>query len=165
MEEKKESKKETSTDISSNNPPQNKVDQIPHRPTKISEFLKAKKNSNINIDLSSISEKTLTSLIGEKKILNQEEKKVLNNVDVLNKKNVNSDIKKPMDENERKRKYRLRTNDAKLPSNINLLKKLYEKMNKNDKDNFQSIFKFEEDENNNTNDKNNTKKKINYQKR
>ncbi len=160
MEEKKESKKETSTDISSNNPPQNKVDQIPHRPTKISEFLKAKKNSNINIDLSSISEKTLTSLIGEKKILNQEEKKVLNNVDVLNKKNVNSDIKKPMDENERKRKYRLRTNDAKLPSNINLLKKLYEKMNKNDKDNFQSIFKFEEDENNNTNDKNNTKKKL-----
>ena len=160
MEEKKESKRETSTDISSNNPSQNKVDQIPHRPTKISEFLKAKKNSNINIDLSSISEKTLTSLIGEKKILNQEEKKVLNNVDVLNKKNVNSDIKKPMDENERKRKYRLRTNDAKLPSNINLLKKLYEKMNKNDKDNFQSIFKFEEDENNNTNDKNNTKKKL-----
>ena len=160
MEEKKESKKETLSNISSNNTPQNKVDQIPHRPTKISEFLKAKKNSNINIDLSSISQKTLTSLIGEKKILNQEEKKVLNNVDVLNKKNVNSDIKKPMDENERKRKYRLRTNDAKLPSNINLLKKLYEKMNKNDKDNFQSIFKFEEDENNNTNDKNNTKKKL-----
>ena len=159
MEEKKESKKEASSDISMNNPVQNKVDQIPHRPTKISEFLKAKKNANINIDLSSITEKTLTSLIGEKNIINQEEKKIQNNINILNQKNLNSDVKKPEDENERKRKYRLRTNDAKLPSNINLLKKLYEKMNKNDKESIHPIFKFEEDETNQS-DKNNMKKKL-----
>ena len=76
MEEIKETKNKTSNDTSSSNIPSsnipipNKRDQIPHRPTKISEFLKAKKNANINIDLSSISQKTLTSLIGEKKIQN-----------------------------------------------------------------------------------------------
>ena len=35
----------------------------------------------------------------------------------------------------------------KLPSNINLLKKLCEKINKNEKESVQPIFKFEEDEN------------------
>ena len=127
MEEIKEAKNKESNDTNSNIPSSNipipnKRDQIPHRPTKISEFLKAKKNANINIDLSSITQKTLSSLIGQKKIQNQEEKKVENNSNESNKKLLNSEIKKPENENERKRKYRLRTNDAKLPSNINLLK-------------------------------------------
>jgi len=168
MEEIKEAKNKESNDTNSNIPSSNipipnKRDQIPHRPTKISEFLKAKKNANINIDLSSITQKTLSSLIGQKKIQNQEEKKVENNANESNKKLLNSEIKKPENENERKRKYRLRTNDAKLPSNINLLKKLYEKMNKNEKESAQPIFKFEEDENNNNNDKNNIKKKTKHE--
>lgn len=163
MEENEESKTKISNDITNNNLPQNKVENIPYRETKISEFLKAKKNANFDIDLSSLSEKTFTSLIGDPKKYQNKQKmektKELNNMNEIPKKIENNEIKNP--ENERKRKYRLHTNDVKLPSNINLLKKLCEKMNKNEKESNQPIFKFEEDEynGNNNNEKYSGKKK------
>ena len=166
--EKKEANKDNSNNAPNNNPQQNKIEDIPYRGTKISEFLKAKKNANFDIDLSSLSQKTFTSLIGDSKkyqnLQKIEDAKKLNNQNEIPKKNNNSDIKVP--DKERKRKYRLHTNDVKLPSNINLLKKLCEKMNKNDKESNQPIFKFEEDDNvanpinniNNNNDKKQDKK-------
>ena len=166
--EEKEANKDISNNPTNNNPQQNKIEDIPYRGTKISEFLKAKKNANFDIDLSSLSQKTFTSLIGDSKkyqnLQKIEDAKKLNNQNEIQKKNDNSDIKMP--DKERKRKYRLHTNDVKLPSNINLLKKLCEKMNKNDKESNQPIFKFEEDDNvanqtnniNNNNDKKQDKK-------
>jgi hypothetical protein len=146
--EEKEANKDISNSPTNNNPQQNKIEDIPYRGTKISEFLKAKKNANFDIDLSSLSQKTFTSLIGDSKKYQNfqkiEDAKKLNNQNEIQKKNDNSDIKMP--DKERKRKYRLHTNDVKLPSNINLLKKLCEKMNKNDKESNQPIFKFEEDD-------------------
>ena len=142
----------------------NKNDIISHRPTKISEFLKAKKNANFDIDLSLLSKKTFTSLISDfkKNKINkkEEEIKVSNIPNEYTKKFGNTDIKIP--DNARKRKYRLKTNDVKLPSNISLLKKLCEKMNKNEKEPIQPIFKFEEDENNNINYNNNNKNDEKY---
>ena len=133
--EEKEANKDNSNNAT-NNPQQTKIEDIPYRGTKISEFLKAKKNANFDIDLSSLSQKTFTSLIGDSKkyqnLQKIEDAKKLNNQNEFQKKNDNSDIKIP--DKERKRKYRLHTNDVKLPSNINLLKKLCEKMNKNDKE-------------------------------
>ena len=41
--EEKEANKENSNNAPNNNPPQNKIEDIPYRGTKISEFLKAKK--------------------------------------------------------------------------------------------------------------------------
>ena len=159
--EKNETKNETINNPNNNNPSQNKNEGIPYRPTKISEFLKAKKNSNFDIDFSSLSEKTFTSLIGDSKkykIKPKEEEIKISKIPENQKKYGNTDIKVP--ENERKRKYRLRTNDVKLPSNISLLKRLCEKINKNEKENIQSIFKFEEDDINNNNN-NNTNNNIN----
>ena len=159
--------KNKESDINTNdNSITNKIMEIPHRPTKISEFLKAKKNANIDIDLSLLSKKTFTSLISDSK-KNQnnkkEEEKKVSNIGNESSKNLgNTDIKIP--EGGRKRKYRLRTNDVKLPSNINLLKKLCEKMNKNEKEPAQPIFKFEEDENNNNNNNNNENNNKNDEK-
>ena len=45
------------------NPPKIKNEEKPHRLMKISEFLKAKKNTNIDIDLSSVTKKTYSTLI------------------------------------------------------------------------------------------------------
>ena len=174
MKESDDTKAETKVSNTTNDDPsKNKNQEIPHKPSKIAEFLKAKKNANFDIDLSSLSKKTYTSLINEaqkyqNKIKNKEEEiKVSNIANESQKKYGNTDIKIP--ENERKRKYRLKTNDVKLPSNINLLKKLCEKINKNEKEPTQiqqTIFKFEEDENNNIKNKEKDppiKKKLNIE--
>ena len=174
MKESDDTKAETKVSNTTNDDPsKNKNQEIPHKPSKIAEFLKAKKNANFDIDLSSLSKKTYTSLMNEaqkyqNKIKNKEEEiKVSNIANESQKKYGNTDIKIP--ENERKRKYRLKTNDVKLPSNINLLKKLCEKINKNEKEPTQiqqPIFKFEEDENNNIKNKEKDppiKKKLNIE--
>ena len=136
-----------------NNSSQNQNEEIHLRSAKISEFLKVKKNANIDIDLSSLSKISFLPLIGnplndQKKIQKEEEMKEskITPDNESQKKYRNTDIKIP--ENTRKRKYRLHTNDVKLPSNISLLKKLCEKMEKNEKEISKPIFKFEEDENN-----------------
>ena len=153
MKENEDSKSKMPNTIENDDSSKNKNQEIPHRPTKISDFLKAKRNTNIDIDLSSLSKKTFTSLINEAQKYQgqskkkEEEIKVSNIPDESQKKYGNTDIKKP--ENGRQRKYRLKTNDVKLPSNINLLQKLCQKINKNEKEPIQPIFKFEEDENNN----------------
>lgn len=165
--EKIESKNEASNSLNNNNTNDFQNKGIPFRPTKLSEFLKAKKNANIDIDLTSLSQKTFTSLIGDSKknIIKQkeEEAKISKNSD-SQQNNGNPEIKNlKIQENERKRKYRLRTDDVKMPSNISLLKKLCEKINKNEKESAQSIFKFEEDDNNinNGDNKDSVKNKVN----
>ena len=162
MEEKAEIKLKTSNITNNNIPSQNNNEEIPHRMTKISEILKAKRNSNFDIDFSSLSKKTVTSLIGDKinKEVPKEEEKIISNNNEDHKKCGNTEKKIP--DNFRKRKFRLHTNDVKLPSNINLLKKLCEKMaaTKIEKENIQPIFKFEDDENNNDKKKDTTKRKL-----
>ena len=154
--EKNESKTDAINNTNNNNNTSQNRNEIPYRPTKISEFLKAKKNANFNIDFSSLSEKTFTSLIGDTKKYNskQKEEEIKTSKNPESQKKIgNTDIKIP--DNERKRKHRLRTNDVKLPSNISLLKRLCEKININEKENTPSIFKFDEDDNNNNNNNNN----------
>ena len=138
------------------NPSKIKNEEIPHRIMKISEFLKAKKKANFDLDLSSVSKKTYTTLIGDPLKNKNNQKKKEEEIKTSNiqnnetqKKNENTRVKIP---EYRRRKYRLRTNETKLPSNIDLLKNLNDNMEKNKK---QPIFKFEEEENNNNNNKNN----------
>ena len=57
--EKNESKTDAINNTNNNNNSSQNRNEIPYRPTKISEFLKAKKNANFNIDFSSLSEKLL----------------------------------------------------------------------------------------------------------
>ena len=160
MEENSESKLKVSNATNNNIFSENFNEEIPYRVAKISEILKAKKNANFDIDFSSLSKKTFTSLFGDKKNQKkpkeEEIKRSNNNGD--QKKYGNTDKKIP--DNFRKRKYRLHTNDVKLPSNIDLLKKLCEKMTKNEKENKQPIFKFEDDENNNDKNKDTIKRKL-----
>ena len=88
--EEKEANKDISNNPTNNNPQQNKIEDIPYRGTKISEFLKAKKNANFDIDLSSLSQKTFTSLIGDSKkyqnLQKIEDAKKLNNQNEIQKK-------------------------------------------------------------------------------
>jgi hypothetical protein len=88
MEEKEANKDNSNNAI--NNPQQTKIEDIPYRGTKISEFLKAKKNANFDIDLSSLSQKTFTSLIGDSKkyqnLQKIEDAKKLNNQNEFQKK-------------------------------------------------------------------------------
>ena len=76
MKENGNSNSKKPSQITSYITPKDKIQEIPHRPTKISEFLKAKKNANFEIDLSSLSKKTFASLINkEQKFQNQSKKK------------------------------------------------------------------------------------------
>lgn len=164
MKDSNAAKNKASNTSATENPSKIKNEEKPHRLMKISEFLKAKKNTNIDIDLSSVTKKTYSTLIdGSSKNSNlekkkEEEKNISNNE--IQEKEGNKESKIP--EFRRKRKYRLRTNEIKLPSDITLLQRLCEekkvkneKNEKKEKEVGQPIFKFEEDENTNNNISNN----------
>ena len=164
MKDSNAAKNKASNTSSTENPSKIKNEEKPHRLMKISEFLKAKKNTNIDIDLSSVSKTTYSTLIdGSSKNKNlekkkEEEKNISNNE--IKEKEGNKESKIP--EFRRKRRYRLRTNEIKLPSDITLLQRLCEekkvkneKNEKKEKEVGQPIFKFEEDENTNNNISNN----------
>ena len=168
MKDSNAAKNKASNTTATENPPKIKNEEKPNRIMKISEFLKAKKNANIDIDLSSVSKKTYSTLIDDsskKKNLEKkkEEEKNISGNEIQEKEG------SKIPQFRRKRKYRLRTNEVKLPSDITLLQRLCEekkvkneKNEKKEKEVAQPIFKFEEDENTNNNNSNNDNDNSNF---
>ena len=125
MKDSNAAKNKASNTTATENPPKIKNEEKPNRIMKISEFLKAKKNANIDIDLSSVSKKTYSTLIDDsskKKNLEKkkEEEKNISGNEIQEKEG------SKIPQFRRKRKYRLRTNEVKLPSDITLLQRLCE---------------------------------------
>ena len=148
------------------NTPKIENQETPHKILRFSEILKSKKNSSIDMDLPSATKTTRNYFIktSSKNIhaqINQEEeaKTLIQNNETKEKEDNTEKIIPHIFK--RKRKYRLRTNEFKLPSKINLLQKLCDKTKKNEKQDAQPIFKFEEDESINNNNNNNISKNYN----
>ena len=148
------------------NTPKIENQETPHKILRFSEILKSKKNSSIDMDLPSATKTTRNYFIKTSSknihtLHNQEEeaKTLIQNNETKEKEDNTEKIIPHIFK--RKRKYRLRTNEFKLPSKINLLQKLCDKTKKNEKQDAQPIFKFEEDESINNNNNNNISKTYN----